>query len=100
GRLPTTLHATDRTVDVEHLEHGLQTRAVELDVRLERLGAERSPGLLQGGQRALDQLFAREGERGEVGPDVAVLDAREQDDRRGAGDAATRAADLLVVRHR
>ncbi len=96
GRLPAAAHPAYGAVDVEHLEHRLEAVAVEVDVRLQGGGAQR-PALVGEHRQGLpDLLLAREGERGEVGPDVAVLDRRQQHDG-GLVGAAAGAADLLVV---
>ena len=76
GGLPAAADPAYGAVDVEHLEHGLEAGAVELDVGLEGGGAERLAGVGEGGEGLADELLAGEGERAEVGPDVAVLDRR------------------------
>ena len=96
GRLPAATHPADCAVDVEHLEHRLQPRAVELDVRLQR-GRAQWPALRREHlDRLPHQRLPRERQRAEVGPDVAILDRREQYDG-GLVGATAGTADLLVV---
>ena len=78
GGGPPAADAAYGTVDVEHLEHRLEAGARELDPGLERGGAHRPALLGQHLEGLADQLLAREGQRGEVGPDVTVLGGREQ----------------------
>jgi hypothetical protein len=65
-------------------------------VRLERRRRQRPAGLAQDGQHLAHLLLGREAQGGEVPPDGLVLRAGQQHDL-GPLDAATSAADLLVV---
>ena len=73
GGHPAALLAADSAVDVEHLEHHLEAGAPQVDVGLQGRGRGGPPGFLEGTQGRADVLFGREGQRGEVAPDVAVL---------------------------
>ena len=95
GGLPPAAHPADGAVDVEHLEHGLEPVAAELDPGLEGGRAQHALGR-QRLERLAHQLLAWERQRGEVGPDVAVL-GRGQQHHGGLVGAAAGAADLLVV---
>ncbi|MCH1990917.1 MFS transporter, partial [Achromobacter xylosoxidans] len=98
GRDPAALDPLHGAVDVEHLEHRLEPVAAELDPRLQGRGRQGPFGVGQGSERLAHLLLTWEAERGEVCPDVAVLDLGQQDDGRIIG-AATGTADLLVVGH-
>ena len=96
GGRPAAAHPDDSAIDVEHLQHRLEPGPAEVDVRLECGRRHRRAVLGQGPQGVADVLLRREGERGEVAPDVAVLLGRHQHDL-GEVRPAAGAADLLVV---
>ena len=79
GRRPAAAHPAHGAVHVEHLEHGFEPAAGQVDPGFEHAGGQRPARLGQRRQGGPDLPLGREGERGEVGPDVAVLPARQQD---------------------
>ena len=99
GAHPPARDAVDRAVDVEHLEEQLQSGPPDVDDRLESSRRQRTTGLGQSSQHSRGLVLARHRYRGEVGPDVLVLDPGQQEDV-GALGRTTGTTDLLVVRHR
>ena len=95
GADPTTFHPPNRTVDIEDLEHHLQSGATKVHQWLERRGRLWPVGIKDVNHFA-HQRLGRKGDGGEVTPDVGVLRAGQQDDL-GTGTGPARAADLLVV---
>ena len=96
GGHPAARGAGHRAVHVEHLEHRLEAPPGQVDPGLDGGGGQRPARVRERVDRRADLLLGREGERGEVRPDVAVLAAGQQDDL-GPLDAAPGPADLLVV---
>ncbi len=93
---PAALDALHRAVDVQHLEHRLQTRAPEIDHGLQRREGDRPLRTCQHVQGPPHLLLGREGDRREVLPDRLVLLAGQQQ-HLGVLDTAPGPADLLVV---
>ena len=95
GADPATFDSSNRTIDIEDLEHHLQSGATKVHQWLERRG-RLGPFGIKDVNHSAHQRLGREGDGGEVTPDVGVLRAGQQDDL-GTGTGPARAADLLVV---
>ena len=99
GSSPAALHAPHGPVDVEHLEHGLEPRALEVHERLQRRRRERPLRRREGGKSGPHLPLGRERLRPEPVPDrLVLLPGQQHDDRRV--HATPRTAHLLVVRDR
>ena len=100
---PASPHPPHCAVDVQDLEHGLQSCAAQTRDGLQHIRAQRSPALLGGviesRQDLTDRGLGRESLSTEPVPDGAVLGSR-QEHHLGAIDAPTGSSDLLVVGHR
>ena len=96
GGDPAALHAADRAVDVEHLEHRLEPGPLEVDLRLQRGGGLRALGGPEGAERGADLRLRGERLRPEPVPDRPVLVPGQQHDD-GVVHATAGAAHLLVV---
>ncbi len=73
GGLPATADPPDRTVDVEHLQHGLEPPMPDVHACQQRLGGHRGCRPRECAQHPLDHALRGEGGVREIRPDVAVL---------------------------
>ena len=96
---PPARHALHGTVDVEHLEQQLQAGASHVDRGFQRGRRQGPPRCGQGVEHLLRLLLTRHRHRREIGPDVLVLGAGQQQ-HVGTLGGTSGAADLLVVRDR